>query len=128
VAVVGDVYRFLATGDNTDGKCPLLEALVLPSGGPLPRVHSRDAVQVDYNELHSAAFDVLEITRSMIVDPLPQFLARRASAISFFRSTSMAVYDSFGGWSDSWVVLASWLSCGDNWLPPTFALICYIRG
>jgi quercetin dioxygenase-like cupin family protein len=39
---VGDVYRFLATGDDTDGKYALWEALVPPGGGPPPHVHSRE--------------------------------------------------------------------------------------
>src|SRR6516164_6558532 len=42
VAVVGDVYRFLATGDDTDGKYALFEAIVSPGGGPPPHVHSRE--------------------------------------------------------------------------------------
>jgi quercetin dioxygenase-like cupin family protein len=42
IAVVGDVYRFLATGDNTNGKYALFEALVPPGGGPPPHVHSRE--------------------------------------------------------------------------------------
>ena len=42
VAVVGDVYRFLATGEDTDGKYALWEALVPPGGGPPPHVHSRE--------------------------------------------------------------------------------------
>jgi mannose-6-phosphate isomerase-like protein (cupin superfamily) len=42
VAVVGDVYRFLATGDDTDGKYALWEAIVTPGGGPPPHVHSRE--------------------------------------------------------------------------------------
>ena len=42
IAVVGDVYRFLATGDDTNGKYALLEALVPPGGGPPPHVHSRE--------------------------------------------------------------------------------------
>ena len=42
VAVVGDVYRFLATGDDTDGKYSLWEAIVPPGGGPPPHVHSRE--------------------------------------------------------------------------------------
>src|SRR5438067_10944914 len=42
VAVVGDVYRFLATGDDTSGKYALFEALVGPGGGPPPHVHSRE--------------------------------------------------------------------------------------
>src|ERR1700760_4716068 len=42
VAVVGDVYHFLATGDDTNGKYALFEALVEPGGGPPPHVHSRE--------------------------------------------------------------------------------------
>jgi quercetin dioxygenase-like cupin family protein len=39
---VGDVYRFLATGEETNGKYALFEALVPPGGGPPPHVHSRE--------------------------------------------------------------------------------------
>lgn len=42
IAVVGDVYRFLATGDETNGKYALFEAVVPPGGGPPPHVHSRE--------------------------------------------------------------------------------------
>lgn len=42
ISVVGDVYRFLATGDDTDGRYALWEALVPPGGGPPPHVHSRE--------------------------------------------------------------------------------------
>ena len=42
VAVVGDVYRFLATGQETNGRYALFEALVGPGGGPPPHVHSRE--------------------------------------------------------------------------------------
>jgi quercetin dioxygenase-like cupin family protein len=42
VAVVGDVYRFLATGKDTTGKYALWEAIVPPGGGPPPHVHSRE--------------------------------------------------------------------------------------
>jgi quercetin dioxygenase-like cupin family protein len=42
VAVVGDVYRFLVTGDETGGRYALWEALVPPGGGPPPHVHSRE--------------------------------------------------------------------------------------
>ena len=42
IAVVGDVYRFLATGDDTNGKYALWEAHVPPGGGPPPHVHSRE--------------------------------------------------------------------------------------
>ena len=36
VSLVGDVYRFLATGEDTNGKYALIEALVGPGGGPPP--------------------------------------------------------------------------------------------
>jgi len=42
VAVVGDVYRFLATGEDTGGRYALWEAVVPPGGGPPPHVHSRE--------------------------------------------------------------------------------------
>src|SRR5437660_3040492 len=42
VAVVGDVYRFLATGEDTDGRYALWEAIVPPGGGPPPHIHSRE--------------------------------------------------------------------------------------
>ena len=42
IAVVGDVYRFLATGKDTNGKYAIWEALVPPGGGPPPHVHSRE--------------------------------------------------------------------------------------
>src|SRR5207245_4781297 len=42
IAVVGDVYRFLATGKDTNGAYALMEASVAPGGGPPPHVHSRE--------------------------------------------------------------------------------------
>ena len=42
IAVVGDVYRFLATGDDTHGTYSTWEAIVPPGGGPPPHVHSRE--------------------------------------------------------------------------------------
>jgi mannose-6-phosphate isomerase-like protein (cupin superfamily) len=42
IAVVGDVYRFLATSADTNGKYALWEAIVPPGGGPPPHVHSRE--------------------------------------------------------------------------------------
>lgn len=42
VAVVGDVYRFLATGDDTGGRYAQWEAVVPPGGGPPPHIHSRE--------------------------------------------------------------------------------------
>ena len=42
IAVVGDVYRVLATGDDTNGKYAMWEAIVPPGGGPPTHVHSRE--------------------------------------------------------------------------------------
>lgn len=42
LAVVGDVYRFLATARETDGRYAMWEAIVPPGGGPPPHVHSRE--------------------------------------------------------------------------------------
>jgi quercetin dioxygenase-like cupin family protein len=36
------VYRFQATGEDTNGKYALFEGLVGPGGGPPPHVHSRE--------------------------------------------------------------------------------------
>lgn len=42
IAVVGDIYRFLATGDETNSKYAQWEAIVPPGGGPPPHVHSQE--------------------------------------------------------------------------------------
>ncbi len=42
LGLVGDVYRFLATGDQTDGKYCMIEVIVPPGGGPPPHIHSRE--------------------------------------------------------------------------------------
>ena len=42
VAVVGDVYRFLATGKDTGGRYATWYAIVPPGGGPPPHIHSRE--------------------------------------------------------------------------------------
>jgi quercetin dioxygenase-like cupin family protein len=42
IGVVGDTYRFLATGEDTGGRYALWEAVVPPGGGPPPHVHSRE--------------------------------------------------------------------------------------
>ena len=36
------MYRFLATGEDTDGKYSLWDAIVTPGGGLPPHVHSRE--------------------------------------------------------------------------------------
>jgi quercetin dioxygenase-like cupin family protein len=40
--VVGDLYTIKASGKDTGGKFALIEAEVLPGGGPPPHVHSRE--------------------------------------------------------------------------------------
>lgn len=42
IGVVGDIYRFLATGEQTAGKYAMWEAVVPPGGGPPPHRHSRE--------------------------------------------------------------------------------------
>ena len=42
VAVVGDLYRFLAVSEDTDGRYTMWEAVVPPGGGPPPHIHSRE--------------------------------------------------------------------------------------
>ncbi len=41
-SAVGDVYRILATGEQTGGAYTLCEARVLPGGGPPPHIHHRE--------------------------------------------------------------------------------------
>ncbi|WP_437193305.1 cupin domain-containing protein [Planctomicrobium sp. SH527] len=42
IGIVGDTYRFLATGQETDGKYATFDALVPPGGGPPPHIHTRE--------------------------------------------------------------------------------------
>ena len=42
VVVVGDLYRFLATGEETDQCYAMWEAIVPPDGGHPPHIHSRE--------------------------------------------------------------------------------------
>jgi quercetin dioxygenase-like cupin family protein len=42
ICVVGDVYRFLATGHETGGRYAMWEATVPPGSGPPLHVHSRE--------------------------------------------------------------------------------------
>lgn len=41
-SMVGDVYRVLATGEQTGGVYALCESRVLPGGGPPPHIHHRE--------------------------------------------------------------------------------------
>jgi quercetin dioxygenase-like cupin family protein len=61
VAVVGDVYRFLVTGADTNGKYAAWEAIVPPGGGPPPHVHSRE----------DEGFYILEGEITLTVDNVP---------------------------------------------------------
>ncbi len=42
IGIVGDLYRFLATGEETNGKYATFEAIVPPGSGPPPHTHSRE--------------------------------------------------------------------------------------
>lgn len=42
IAAVGDLYRFLATAETSDGAFAIWEARVFPGGGPPPHVHTRE--------------------------------------------------------------------------------------
>ena len=42
IGIVGDIYRFLVTGEETDGRYAMFEAIVLPGGGPPPHLHTRE--------------------------------------------------------------------------------------
>ncbi len=42
VGIVGDIYRFLATSEETGGRYSMFEAIVLPGGGPPPHIHRRE--------------------------------------------------------------------------------------
>ncbi len=42
IGIIGDIYRFLATGEDTDGRYTMFEAVILPGSGPPPHTHSRE--------------------------------------------------------------------------------------
>lgn len=42
VGIVGDIYRFLATSEETGGRYSMFEAIVLPGGGPPPHIHHKE--------------------------------------------------------------------------------------
>lgn len=42
VGIVGDIYRFLATGAETDGRYTIFEAIIPPGGGPPHHLHRRE--------------------------------------------------------------------------------------
>ena len=66
VWVVGDLYTFLATGEDTNGAYALIHALVPPGSGPPPHIHRREdeaffilegqvAIHVDGRDLSATA-------------------------------------------------------------------------
>jgi quercetin dioxygenase-like cupin family protein len=57
-SAVGDIYRVLASGDQTGGAYALSEARVFPNGGPPPHIHRRE----------DEAFYVLEGTITFTVN------------------------------------------------------------
>lgn len=42
IAIVGDIYRFLVTAEESGGRYASFEAIVLPGGGPPPHLHTRE--------------------------------------------------------------------------------------
>ena len=63
IAVVGDVYRFLATSEDTNGQYALWEAIVTPGGGPPPHVHSRE--EEGFYVLEGETWDEADLTCSV---------------------------------------------------------------
>ena len=66
VSVAGDLYRFLAGGDQTQGRFSLWHALIPPGGGPPPHVHAREneGFYVLKGELTFYALDVNEVVKA----------------------------------------------------------------
>ena len=58
IAIVGDKYRFLATGKETDGLYTQIDAVVYPGGGPPPHIHRREV----------EAFYILEGEITFLID------------------------------------------------------------
>jgi len=85
VAVVGDVYRFLATGEQTNGKYATWEAIVPPGGGPPPHVHSRE----------EEAFYILEGEITFQIDG-----KRVVASAGMFANMSVGTSHSFKNQSD----------------------------
>ncbi len=42
LAVVGDIYRLLASGEDTNGRCVVIDAIIPPGGGPPPHTHTNE--------------------------------------------------------------------------------------
>ena len=66
VSVAGDLYRFLAGGDQTDGRFSIWHALIPPGGGPPPHIHQREneGFYVLKGELTFYALDVNQVVKA----------------------------------------------------------------
>ena len=66
VSVAGDLYRFLASGDQTGSRFALIHALIPPGGGPPPHVHHRETegFYVLSGELTFYAMDVNQVVKA----------------------------------------------------------------
>jgi quercetin dioxygenase-like cupin family protein len=73
----GDRYTFLITGNDTNGSCFILEALVPPTGGPPPHIHHREdeyfyllhgtlTVVVDGKAITAKAGDFVHVKRGVV--------------------------------------------------------------
>lgn len=84
ICVVGDVYRFLATGHETGGRYAMWEAIVPPGSGPPLHVHSRE----------EEAFYVLEgemtfqLNEELITAPAGTFLNMPIGSLHRFTNRS----------------------------------------
>ena len=64
-SVAGDLYRFLADGDQTGGRFSIWHATIPPGGGPPPHIHHREneAFYVLKGELTFYALDVQQVLK-----------------------------------------------------------------
>lgn len=42
IGVMGDLYRFVLTGEETGGRLCVIDAIIPPGGGPPPHVHTHE--------------------------------------------------------------------------------------
>lgn len=65
-SVAGDLYRFLAGGDQTGGRFSIWHASIPPGGGPPPHIHHREneAFYVLKGELTLYALDVDQVVKA----------------------------------------------------------------
>ena len=73
----GDMYKFLITGEQSDGAFFVMEALVPPGGGPPPHIHRREdetfyildgvcSIRVGENMLAASSGDFISIPRGTL--------------------------------------------------------------